>query len=191
MNVAASPIYYLHISLTNSEPLIWRDVLVPSDLSLENMHYVIQTVMGWANSHKHQFITEETRYNDDFGFDFEERHNEQQELNEQTCTLSDLLTPENSTLLYEYDLGDSWMHLIELKKILPANNDEQQIRCIKGKQACPPEDCGGMWGYSDLLSSLQYAQDDEVMTPFGRFNPDNFDVDAVNLSLKICNLLDC
>ena len=189
MSVAAPSVYYLRISLADSEPLIWRDFLVPSNLTLENLHYVIQTVMGWENAHAHQFIADHTLYSDDIDdFDFEARAANQYDHNEQTHTLAQLLNSETSTIFYEYDLGDSWMHRIELKKIIPANADNQQIRCINGGQSCPPEDCGGIWGYSDLLNSLQYAEDDEVMTPFGRFNPEQFDIDAVNLSLKLFNL---
>jgi Plasmid pRiA4b ORF-3-like protein len=58
-------VYYLRITLENSKPVIWRDILVPSDLSLEALHYVIQTVMGWENSHAHQFIAEKVLYSND------------------------------------------------------------------------------------------------------------------------------
>lgn len=186
-------VYYLKVTLKDSKPPIWRDILVPSDLTLEELHYVIQTVMGWGNSHLHQFIAEEVLYNDDietnnsdeYGFTRDEN---EQDRNEKKYTLSQILTKEQSSLIYEYDLGDSWTHKIELKKILPADSNARQARCLRGEKACPPEDCGGIWGYTDMLETLRDAKNSEkkeILAWLGNdFNPDYFDVDEINGLLR-------
>lgn len=189
-------VYYLRVTLENSKPLIWRDILVPSDLTLENLHYVIQTVMGWENSHEHHFIVEKVLYSndtdrnnvdDEYGLlDTEEL--EKQNCNEKKYTLGSLLTKEGASIVYEYDLGDSWTHQIELRKILPVDANARQPRCIKGEKACPPEDCGGIWGYTDMLESLQdpeNPEDTQIVTWFGEdFNPAHFDIEAINKTLR-------
>lgn len=188
-------VYYLRVTLKDSEPTIWRDILVPSDLTLDRLHYVIQAAMGWENTHLHQFIAEKVLYTDDdtdsnnrdeYGLDADDSN--EHDRNEKQYTVSQLLTKETASILYEYDPGDSWTHHIELKKILPADSLAHLPRCIKGKQACPPEDCGGIWGYADMLDAIQNAKNadsDEVLAWCGdNFNPDHFDIDEVNRVLR-------
>ncbi len=188
MDTESLSVYYLRVTLQDSEPSIWRDVLVPSNLTLEELHYVIQTVMGWDNCHLHQFIAGKVFYND--GMDNADRFDDTEEYdrNERKYTVSDLLPEEKSSIIYEYDLGDSWTHQIVLKKILPADDDARQPRCVQGEQACPPEDCGGVWGYTDMLQAFQNtenSENDEIVTGFSKdFNPDFFDIDAINRVLK-------
>jgi hypothetical protein len=196
-------VYYLRVILIDSKPAIWRDILVPNDITLDVLHYVIQAVMGWHNNHSHQFIIGNLFYSDDTaniishenGFathenSFAANEEDEYDRNEKKYSLSQLLTKEKTSIIYEYDLGDSWVHKIELKKILPADTDTDayQPRCLNGAQACPPEDCGGMWGYTDMLEAIQHAKNteqDEAETWFNDdFNPDHFDVDAVNKILR-------
>jgi hypothetical protein len=194
-------VYYLRVTLKDSKPPIWRDILVPSDLTLEALHYVIQIVMGWGNCHVHQFIAEKVLYNEGIEqntgnenvfldtFD-QEKHDR----NEKKYTVAQLLTKEEATIIYEYDLGDSWTHQIKLKKILPVDANAHQPRCIKGEKACPPEDCGGIWGYTDMLEMLRNSENHEdsensektkMLTWSNEdFNPDHFDIEAVNRTLR-------
>lgn len=175
-------IYHLRITLEDSKPPIWRDILVPSTLNLDVFHHVIQTVMGWDNSHLHHFIANELLYGDHID-DFDSFNR-----NECQYFIAQLLSENQKHIYYEYDFSDSWLHKIELKNILPADNKVYQPRCIKGKRACPPEDCGGIWGYTDLLETLTQADSDEKEEMFswlGRdFNPEYFDMEAVNKSLE-------
>lgn len=185
MNTKTSPlsVYALRISLKDAKPPIWRDILVPSNLNLEKLHYVIQTVMGWENSHLHQFIADKVFYANE-----EDEDEDDYVRDEKKYTLSQILTKEKTSIIYEYDFGDSWIHKIELKKILPADADVEQPRCIKGVRACPPEDSGGVWGYMDMLETLQNSKHPEkegIQEWLGDdFAPDYFDVDAVNKLLK-------
>jgi hypothetical protein len=178
-------VYYLRVTLKDSNPTIWRDVLVPSNLTLEELHYVIQTVMGWDNCHLHQFIAGKIFYND--GMDDYDQYSDTEDCdrNERKYTISQLLCEEESSIIYEYDLGDSWTHYVELKKILPADAEVRKPRCIQGEQACPPEDCGGIWGYADMLETLRYTETDETITGLSKdFDPNYFNIDAVNRVLK-------
>jgi len=193
MDTESLSVYYLRITLKDSNPSIWRDVLVPSNLTLEELHYVIQTVMGWDNCHLHQFIAEKMFYNDNVDSDnsqskVDSLEMEEHDRNERKYKISELLPEEKTSIIYEYDLGDSWTHQVELKKILPADAEVRQPRCVQGEQACPPEDCGGVWGYTDMLEAFQNAETsekDEILTGFSEdFNPDFFDIDAVNRVLK-------
>ena len=178
-------IYQLKITLQGSKPPIWRRVLVPDSIKLDEFHELIQIVMGWQNYHLHQFHCNGTLYsipNDEFDdFDIELK-------NETDYQLSQLLTAEKSSLLYEYDMGDGWEHKIVLEKILPFDSTVQLPQCIKGKRACPPEDCGGIWGYKSLLEILKdkkHPQHEEMLEWLGGdFDSEYFDLDEINAQLR-------
>ena len=178
-------IYQIKISLIGVKPPIWRTVLVSSDIGLGAFHDVIQVAMGWTNSHLHQFIANQGFYgipDDDFELEMED---------ETKYKLSQLLKKEKDTITYEYDFGDSWEHKILLEKILPDDGKSVLPVCIKGKRACPPEDCGGIWGYEELLETISNPKhpDHEDMLEWlgGEFDPEEFDLEEVNGDLaKYC-----
>jgi hypothetical protein len=174
-------IYQIKLSLIGVKPPIWRTVLVASDINLESFHEVIQLAMGWTNSHLHQFIANKVFYgmpDDDFELEMED---------ETKHKLSQLLKKEKDTLIYEYDFGDSWEHKILLEKILPYDSSTALPVCIKGKRACPPEDCGGIWGYEELLETISDPKhpDHESMLEWlgGEFDPEEFDLEEINEDL--------
>ncbi len=176
-------IYQLKITLQGAKPPIWRRVLVPDSIRLDEFHELIQIVMGWENCHLHQFYCNGTLYgipNDEFD-DFE--------LEDEThYKLSQLLTAEKNSLNYEYDMGDGWEHKIVLEKILPFDSKADLPQCIKGKRACPPEDCGGIWGYESLLEILgnkKHPEHEDMLEWLGGdFDPDYFDLDEINKQLR-------
>jgi Plasmid pRiA4b ORF-3-like protein len=178
-------IYQIKISLIGAKPPIWRTILVPSDLRLDAFHDVIQIVMGWRNCHLHQFIQNNVFYgipDDEFGMEIED---------EAKFKLFHLLKKEKDTIKYEYDFGDSWEHKILLEKILPDDGKTVLPVCIKGKRACPPEDCGGIWGYEELLETISNPKhpDHEDMLEWlgGEFDPEEFDLEEINGNLaKYC-----
>jgi len=174
-------IYQIKISLIGAKPPIWRTVLVAGDLGLGAFHDVIQVAMGWTDSHLHQFMDNKKIYgipDDDFGMETED---------ESKYKLSQLLQKEKDTLTYEYDFGDSWEHKILLEKILPYDSNTLLPVCIKGKRACPPEDCGGIWGYEELLETISDPEhpDHEEMLEWlgGEWDPDEFDLEEINEDL--------
>jgi hypothetical protein len=176
--------YQLKISLKGAKPPIWRRVLVPSDIRLDLLHLVIQGTMGWFDCHLHQFDAKGVYFGvptDDFGggFDIED---------ETMVKLHDLLHREKQSMNYEYDFGDGWVHKITLEQVLPYDKAQTLPVCIKGKRACPPEDCGGVWGYEALLKVLADPADPEHESMLewvgGPFDAEEFDVRAANFALS-------
>ena len=174
-------IYQIQVVLTNTKPKIWRRLLVNSDILLVDLHRIIQTAMGWTNSHLHLFNDGMTDY---APREFEVEGSR----NSRTIKLYSILKKEKSKILYEYDFGDSWNHDIILEKIIKEEDTGQIPRCIKGKRNCPPEDCGGTWGYSDLLLTISNPkhEDYESMMEWlgGNFDPEYFDIDEINNNLR-------
>ena len=132
--------------------------------------------MGWTDSHFHLFERNKTVYKPP-GVEIPGR-------NERKAVLSDVLRTEKDTLTYEYDFGDGWEHKITLEKKLPFDRSMQLPRCLKGRRACPPEDCGGPWGYETLLAAIRDPQgedDEELLEWVGdEFDPERFSVDEIN-----------
>ena len=174
-------IYQIQIALKDSKPKIWRRVLVESDILLVDFHKIIQTTMGWTNSHLHQFEKGQVNFAPD-EFELEDTKDSRK------VKLNSLLNKENEKIKYEYDFGDSWLHDIILEKILPFEKTTELPSCIGGKRNCPPDDCGGIWGYTDLLeiiSNSKHKEYNEMMEWLGgEFDPDYFDMKEKNEMLK-------
>lgn len=179
-------IYQIQIALQGSKPKIWRRVLIPSDLLLSEFHMIIQITMGWTNSHLHHFIQDRTFYTvrrqDDDWWD------EMNNVDYKKIKISDLLQKEKEKIIYEYDFGDGWEHDIVLEKIVPIDNQSKYPICLAGKMNCPPEDCGGVWGYSDMLEVLQDPEHENYESYIEwigeEFDPEYFDKNEVNILLR-------
>lgn len=145
----------IKISLIDSNPEIYRIVEVPSDIRLESFADVINTAMGWEGYHMHLFQKGKTIYtteesDDDFLFD------PVKTVNSYSLSLGEILTRKGSHIEYEYDFGDSWRHRITLESQQAYKKDETQgVFLIDGANACPPEDCGGIYGYQEMLEALK------------------------------------
>jgi len=170
------------ITLKGIRPPIWRRFLVPEGISLSDFHDVIQEVMGWLSGHLHQFLCKRKRYGiPDPKWDFDKL------IDDQTVAIKDLGLSEKDKILYEYDFGDGWEHELLLEKILPADERVLPV-CLKGARACPPEDCGGPWGYENLLEVLKNPEDEEYASwkewlPED-FDPEHFDLNGINSRLS-------
>ena len=148
-NAGEGSLLQIKITLKGIRPPIWRRFLVPEGLSLSDLHDVIQKVMGWWNSHLHQFVYRKKRYGmPDPDWDFDRI------IDDSTVALKDLSLSPKDKILYEYDFGDGWEHELRVEKILPAEGRLSPV-CLKGARACPPEDCGGSWGYASLLEAFK------------------------------------
>lgn len=174
-------LYKLLIELEGIKPRIWRTVVVPSDISMSDFHKIIQTTMGWTNSHLHAFrkggdtfeppVDENDLWGESFGTDYT------------GIKLNMLLNKEKDIMHYEYDFGDGWQHRIRLEEILEGKGDEKPV-CLDGAMACPPEDIGGAWGFNEFKKALkdplhpQHA--DYVQWHEGEFDAENFDINVVN-----------
>lgn len=174
-------IYQIKVTLRHSHPPIWRRIEVPADTKLGKLHRILQTSMGWTDSHLHAFrVKGETygvpdpEYPDDVG-------------NERNVRL-DQIVCEGQTVIYEYDFGDGWEHELQVEKVVSAESGIRYPRCLAGKRACPPEDCGGVPGYEHLLEILGNPKNEEYkeMRDWLGYDldPEVFDLNEVNRALK-------
>ena len=185
----AAPSYQLRVILSDSDPCIWRQLQVPGTANLGWFHAVLQVAMGWTNSHLHQFICGEDIYADPEA-GLEPYGDDPPVRNENKFTLAELLNDVPQGLIYEYDFGDSWRHVVVVEKILPADSSTAGTAaiCLAGSHACPPEDCGGIGGYFELLKALKNKKHPEHRSMkewLGRpFDPEFFDIKATNNWLR-------
>jgi hypothetical protein len=181
-NSAVPPeIYQLKVTLLDTNPPIWRRLLVPSELTLAQLHDVLQVAMGWQDGHLHEFSARGQRFGppdpaDQFmGDDVED---------ERKVRVFSLLGRTGAKAVYTYDFGDSWEHSIVLEKRLPAAPNMLYPICIDGQLACPPEDCGGIPGFYDLLNALRDPANEEHQElrdwVGGDYDPETFSIEAVN-----------
>jgi hypothetical protein len=175
----SSQVYQLKITLADIKPPIWRRVQV-KDCTLSKLHEVIQTCMGWDGYHLWAFDIEGDPYGPDPESDPDMVH-------ARKLRLGEIVRAGVRKFEYTYDFGDNWRHVIQVEKVLEAEPKAAYPRCVKGSRACPPEDCGGPWGYADLLDALQnpdHEQHDEMLEWVGgTFDPEAFDMQAVNKEL--------
>ena len=178
-------IYQLKVTLKESKPPIWRRFQVPGNVTLHRLHLILQSIMGWTNSHFYRFDIESIQYSvPDPDDDFNELHF----VDSRRTRLIKVASREMARFTYEYDFGDSWEHEILIEKILPADPGAQYPVCLAGKRACPPEDCGGIGGYDELLETIRdpLHENYESMMEWlgGSFDPEEFDIDQVSRILR-------
>ena len=153
--------FHFKIQLKNiSEPPVWRKVVVSSETTFSMFHSIIQVAMGWDDSHMYSFspsgyrstpwIEEDGDDQDLSALGFEDRET----ISAENIKLSDIFKKKGQTFTYIYDFGDDWIHIINLEKI-DKTDPSTKPKLIDGKGACPPEDCGGPWGYENLKLVLE------------------------------------
>jgi Plasmid pRiA4b ORF-3-like protein len=178
-----APVYQLKVSLRGAKPPIWRRLLVPADISLARLHATIGAAFGWHGGHMHVF---ETAYGDFGRADRELGHRA-----DGSVTLEQVAPQVKDKIRYTYDFGDDWVHDIVVEKVLDPDPSRAYPRCTGGKRAAPPDDCGGIWGYEELVEVLAdpaHPEHSERLQWLGladasQFVPDAFDVEAVNSRL--------
>ena len=170
-DMPAAATYQLKVVLSDLKPAIWRRLLVRGDMNLGLLHAVIQVTMGWTNSHLHQFLVDDSYYSDP-AFELDAGPGERRIEDENQALLMNVAPRKGDMLWYEYDFGDSWGHGIRVEKIQPADPAWKVFaECIGGARACPPEDCGGPWGYEDLLDTLKHPKREDVQGTHGMARP--------------------
>jgi len=174
-------IYQLKVQLRKVRPPIWRRLLVPGDMTLAELHEVIQTAMGWTNTHSHEFEIDGVSYGDP------DPDWESEAADESKVKLF-RVAHEGDRIRYAYDFGDGWEHDVLVEKVAGPEPGNQYPSCVAGRRACPPEDVGGPWGYEAFLAAMSDPKHDEHehWTEWigGRFDADEFDLAAVNDALK-------
>jgi hypothetical protein len=184
----------MRITLREIRPPIWRLIQIPGTLHLGCLHDALQIAMGWTNSHLHRFEKDGKHWgvpdllDDDDHTDI---------IDESRTKISDVLTTPGDSVVYVYDFGDNWRHTVVLEKILPVSATTVRPVCLAGERHCPPEDVGGTPGYEEFLQVVFEPTHEEyehyvrwakgpspVNLSVGRFEPEEFDVRAVNACLS-------
>ena len=181
-------LFQFKITLLDIKPAIWRRIQV-RDCTLADLHDSIQAAFGWENYHLHQFEIDGVRYSqpapdgDDFDMDFED----------ETDVLLSKLLPKSSRTnrwIYEYDFGDGWRHEVLFEGFPPNDPKAKYPLCLEGERACPPEDCGGPWGYGDYLAAVadpENEQHEEMLEWRGQFDPSAFDAKKATREMRKVN----
>lgn len=195
----------MKVSIVGSEPAIWRLLDIDSSLTMDRVHEVLQTAVGWRDCHLHSFTDTDpfVRLRSVNGIVREPRRwvpldlveDSDEDLPETDWTLGQILTAESGPLFYEYDFGDGWIHRLELTGTLPAPANTPRARLVDGARRAPLEDSGGTGGYHDLLDALADPGHEKhkdlqawvawTAGPWQEFDPEQLDINAVNDELAL------
>jgi hypothetical protein len=169
----------LKVTLAGIKPPIWRRLMVPGTMTLGDLHDAIQAVMGWEDGHLHDFDVDGGRYGDPSTVDYVDDEN--------SLTLNDLTKSGIARFTYTYDFGDDWEHMVAIEKTSSVLDGKSYPTCVAGARNCPPEDCGGPWGYQHLLEVLAdpaHPEHAEQIEWLGEeFDPNNFSVEYADATL--------
>lgn len=163
----------LKVTLQGLAPPIWRRILVPGSITLGSLSEVLLAAMGWHGGHLHTFTVA--------GRDYGEPGMLDGVADEDRLTLNGVITKGVKRFSYTYDMGDGWEHLITIEKSQPPHPEGSYPRCIDGGRNCPPEDCGGVWGYTELLEILADPTHPEYEDRLEWVDEDDFDPEAFNI----------
>ena len=185
-NGKSGSVLTFRINLERSEPEIWRRFQVVAGMTLDDLHDTIQIVMGWTDSHLHSFSIDGKRYSKVLSDDIE--MDGPPEIDEDDVLVGDVLKKKGQKLVYIYDYGDNWRHNLVVEEICQPVPGQYYPVCLDGDRTCPPEDCGGLWGYYRMLKSLKDPDDEEHESYLewlgGHFDSDHFDPDGRNAILQ-------
>ncbi|MGQ0837581.1 plasmid pRiA4b ORF-3 family protein [Actinokineospora sp.] len=183
---SAARVHTIKVTLRGVRPPIWRRLEVASNSTLEQVHHIIQRAFGWESYHMWVFDTPQG----EFGV-------EDQELGHRSAASKSLRSSAprvGSHLRYTYDFGDDWEHDILVEHVGAAASDTAYPRCLTGRRACPPEDCGGVWGYQilvEILADPDHEEHDERLEWLSLASADDFDpaaFDAAEVNAELSDL---
>lgn len=164
----------LRVAIADSNPPIWRRLLIPSNTTLEDLHRILQITLGWRNLSPYHYRLRQRRSDTEPVL--------------LKMPLSEIFRDDLTTITYVYDPRDGWFHTLQLEMVLPADAQGIYPHCVAGERACPPEGSGGVWGYEELLDLLDDPSHPEYMTRWDQigsdFDPETFSTDLVNIQLQ-------
>jgi len=185
--------YQFKIQLMNvAKPPVWRQIQVPEKLTFHDLHQLIQLAFGWSDGHLYQFSPKGYGSHPVIAIPSEEDW-EKPDMNAMKTKLNKVFTTEKQTFNYLYDFGDDWSHKITLEKLV--SDELKSPVCLAGKGACPPEDCGGAWGYENLkviLADPKHEEHVDMKEWLGLdededWDANYFDLEEVNEMMKVYN----
>lgn len=157
--------------------------MVPDDVRLADLHMIIQVAFGWTDSHLHEFIINDLYYTVRYPHDVTWHEMPNVDYKKLKTRLSDLIKAEHESIIYVYDFGDYWEHKILVEQILPVDHNVKYPVCLDGMRNGPPEDCGGVGGYYNLLEIMKDTEHEEYERYLewlgGKFDPDFFNIGRV------------
>ncbi len=179
-------IVQMKISLLGIEPLIWRRIQVPDDMSLGRLHDIIQVAMGWRDGHLHAFHIGDRHY----GIPDREFSDPNFKIyQEKNVKISSILEKGFRSFKYEYDFGDGWEHEVLVEEFPEFDPQLTYPRYIDGARRCPPEDVGGIGGYFDFLEAVmnpRHPEHKEMRAWYGGvFKPDELNIESIEIGLMI------
>ncbi|WP_433414827.1 plasmid pRiA4b ORF-3 family protein [Microtetraspora malaysiensis] len=177
-------VHQIKVTLAGSRPPIWRRLEVPSAITLRALHDVMQAAFGWEDYHMWVFESPLGRYG---ATDRELRIN-----SASAKRLNQVAPGQGDRLSYTYDFGDGWEHTIVVEAVTTPEPGIAYPRCLTGRRACPPEDCGGIWGYDYLLEILadpKHEEHEDRLEWLGldsadQFHPAAFDLARTNAAVS-------
>jgi hypothetical protein len=173
-------VYQFKITLKEIKPPVWRRIQVPEDYSFWDLHVAIQDSMGWTDTHLHHFeiLNPMSRKEEEIGIPDTEFCEADIKAGWKK-KIAGYFSVSNAKAKYVYDYGDNWEHAVLLEKIIPEKPGARYPLCLKGGRSCPPEDCGGPWGYQDFLDIIMDPGHEEYQSMLewagGDFRPEHFD----------------
>jgi len=186
--------FRVRLDLHGAKPPVWRRLELPGDLTLPRLHDVIQAAMGWTDSHLHRFRTG-SDHRSPYFVTADDLDEGEDGVPEDGVRLDQLVADKGDELWYEYDFGDGWDHVLRVEEIL--DDPPARARCTGGRQACPPEDCGGIGGYEELAGWVRSGYRDDLLPdaledpahahdwlPLD-WHPDHFDTGEVETALSV------
>jgi hypothetical protein len=174
-------VFRLRIQLRDVDPVIWRRILVPGSIRMAKLSPILLGAMGWNNSHLHAFRIGEWR----IGMCFDDYP--EGEIDEKDVTVLQALREERR-FVYEYDFGDGWEHDVVIEDLTWSYFGLKFAVCLEGENACPPDDVGGTWGYTEFLEAVSDPDHEEhermLEWADGTFDPAEFDLANTNALMQ-------
>ncbi len=147
MKLKPKRVFTLKVTLADTQPPVWRRLMIPSDITLLRLHNVIQVAMGWSNSHLHYFADKHGKF-------YTPARPAGAVSDGARTQLSAIFRTRGDWVRYVYDCGVAWEHTVELEVVGDTGSRCRRAECVAGQRRCPPEDCGGPGSFAQLLEAL-------------------------------------